>query len=110
MAECDKDKICICKRPTEFQQQEGTTAATVHLVEFLSDTWLKNNHITVDIIYYLCSLLVSGVFDEFQFPNLFLSRVNPRRSKDTWHQKNQTRHFINLRLSQVEEQIMKLKF
>ena len=37
---------------------ESTTAANVDLAESLLDNWLKNNHITVDKIYYLRSLFV----------------------------------------------------
>ena len=36
---------------------KSTTAANVDLTESLLDNWLKNNHITVDKIYYLRSLL-----------------------------------------------------
>ena len=35
---------------------KSTTAADVDLTESLLDNWLKNNHITVDKIYYLRSL------------------------------------------------------
>ena len=37
---------------------KSTTAANVDLTESLLDNWLKNNHITVDKIYHLCSLIV----------------------------------------------------
>ena len=37
---------------------KSTTAANVDLTESLLDNWLKNNHITVDKIYYLRSLFV----------------------------------------------------
>ena len=37
---------------------KSTTAASVDLTESLLDNWLKNNHITVDKIYYLPSLFV----------------------------------------------------
>ena len=37
---------------------KSTTAANVDLTESLLDNWLKNNHITVDKINYLRSLLV----------------------------------------------------
>ena len=40
-----------------------TTAANVALTESLLDNWLKNNHITVDKIYYHRSLFV--FFTEF---------------------------------------------
>ena len=36
-----------------------TTAAKIPLTESLLDNWLKNNHITVDKMYYLRSLFVS---------------------------------------------------
>jgi len=44
---------------------KSRAAANVHLMEFLFDNWLKNNHIIVDIIYYLRSLLVLGFFYKF---------------------------------------------
>jgi len=44
---------------------KSATAANVHLIESLLDNWLKNNHITIDILYYLRSLLLSGDFHEF---------------------------------------------
>ena len=37
---------------------KSTTAANVDVTETLLDNWLKNNHITVDKIYYLRSLFV----------------------------------------------------
>jgi len=37
---------------------KSTTAANVDLTECLLDNWLKNNHITVDKIFYLRSLFV----------------------------------------------------
>ena len=37
---------------------KSKTAANVDLTESLLDNWLKNNHITVDKIYYLRSLFV----------------------------------------------------
>ena len=37
---------------------KSTTAANIDLTESLLDNWLKNNHITVDEIYYLRSLFV----------------------------------------------------
>ena len=35
---------------------KSTTAANVDITETLLDNWLKNNHISVDKIYYLRSL------------------------------------------------------
>jgi len=96
---------------------EITTAANAHLLESSLDSWLKNNHITMEIIifcfgdslsyiqcnffamyksshvynlpatyhhlahYYLRSLLVSGVFYELQFPNLFLNGIDPEMNR-----------------------------
>ena len=37
---------------------KSTTAANIDLTESLLDNWLKNNHNTVDKIYYLRSLFV----------------------------------------------------
>ena len=37
---------------------KSTTAANINLTESLLDNWLKNNHITVDKIYYLRSLFI----------------------------------------------------
>jgi len=37
---------------------KSATAANVNLTVSLLDNWLKNNHITVDKIYYLCSLFL----------------------------------------------------
>jgi len=37
---------------------KSATAANVDLTEYLLDNWLKNNHITVNKIYYLRSLFV----------------------------------------------------
>ena len=52
-----------------------TTAAKVPLTESLLDNWLKNNHITVDKIYYHSSLFASFLFTNFSFQNyLFLNR------------------------------------
>ena len=59
---------------------KSTTAANVDLTESLLDNWLKNNHITVDEIYYLRSLFV--FFYEFQFSNLFLNRRKPAQKQN----------------------------
>ena len=47
---------------------KSTTAANVALTESLLDNWLKNNHITVDKIYYHHSLFVFfyGIFLVFK--------------------------------------------
>ena len=44
---------------------KSTTAANVNLTESLLDNWLKNNHITLDKIYYLRSLFICFFFYEF---------------------------------------------
>ena len=37
---------------------KSTTGANVDVTESLLDNWLKNKHITVNKIYYLCTLFV----------------------------------------------------
>ena len=59
---------------------KSTRAANVDLPESLLDNWLKNNHITVDKIYYLRSLFV--FFYEFHFSNLFLNRRKPAQKQN----------------------------
>ena len=49
-------------------------------MESLLDNWLKNNHITLDKIYYLRSLFV--IFYEFWFSNLFLNRRKPAQKQN----------------------------
>ena len=53
-----------------------TTAAKVPLTESLLDNWLKNNHITVDKIYYLRSLFESFFFTNFSFQIYFSTAEN----------------------------------
>jgi len=55
---------------------ESTTAANVDLTESLLHNWLKNNHITVDKIYYLRSLFVFFLTN-FSFQILFLKCRKP---------------------------------
>ena len=52
-----KQLIALVKGRLNFSCK-STTAANVVLTESLLDNWLKNNHITVDKIYYLRSLFV----------------------------------------------------
>lgn len=59
---------------------KSTTVANTDLTESLLDNWPKNNHITVDKIYYLCSLFV--FFYEFWFSNLFLKRRKPAEKQN----------------------------
>ena len=47
-----KQPILFVKGPLNFSSKT-TTANKVPLTEALLDNWLKNNHITVDRIYYL---------------------------------------------------------
>ena len=56
-----KTKIVFVMGRLNFSSK-STTAANVDLMESLLDNWQKNNHITVHIIYYLRSLLVSVFF------------------------------------------------
>jgi len=56
-----KTKIAFVKGRLNFSSK-STTVANVHLMESLLDNRLKNNHITVDMIYFLRSLLVSVFF------------------------------------------------
>ena len=52
-----KQPIPFVKGRLNFSSKT-TTATKVPLMESLLDNWLKNNHITVDKIYYLSSLFV----------------------------------------------------
>ena len=58
---------------------KSTTAANVDLTESLLDNWLKNNHITVDKIYYLRSLFV--FFTNFSFQIYFSTAENRHRNR-----------------------------
>jgi len=62
-----KELITFVKGRLNFSRK-STTAANVDLTESLLDNWLKNNHITVDKIYYLRSLFVF-FFMNFSFLN-----------------------------------------
>ena len=46
------------------------------------DSWLKNNHITVDKIYYLLSLFV--FFANFSFQIYFSTAENRHKNKILW--------------------------
>ena len=61
---------------------KSTTAANVDLMESLLDNWLKNNHITVDKIYYLRSLFVY-FFTNFSFQIYFSTAENRHKNKIT---------------------------
>ena len=61
----EDSRLNAVKQPIPFVKgrqnfsSKTRTAAKVPLTESLLDNWLKNNHITVDKIYYLRSLFVS---------------------------------------------------
>ena len=65
-----KTKLVFVKGRLNFSSK-STTAANVYLTESLSDSWLKNNHISVNIIYYSRSLFVFFSFYEFKFSTYF---------------------------------------
>jgi len=52
-----KQLIMFLKGRLNFSYK-STTAAKVDLTESLLDSWLKNNHIAVDKMYYLLSLFL----------------------------------------------------
>ena len=62
--EMEDSRLNAIKQPIPFVKgllnfsSKTTTAAKVPLTEFLLDNCLKNNHVTVDKIYYLSSLFV----------------------------------------------------
>ena len=70
-------------------------------MESLRDNWLKNNHITIDIMYYLHSLLVSVFFSRVLGSKLVqdLNSVNPRRGKETLVLKELNTAFYKFRWS-----------
>ena len=69
-----KQLITFAKGRLNFSCK-STTAANVDVTETLLDNWLKNNHITVDKIYYLRSLFVFFFFlTNFSVQILFLNR------------------------------------
>ena len=63
--EMEDSRLKAIKQPIPFVKGrlnfsgKTITAAKVPLTESLLDNWLKNDHITVDKIYYLRSLFVS---------------------------------------------------
>ena len=62
---------------------KSTTAANVDLTESLLDNWLKNNHITVDKIYYLRSLFVC-FSTNFSFQIFSQTAENQHKNKMPW--------------------------
>jgi len=73
-----KQLITFVKERLNFSCK-NTTAANFDLTESLLDNWLKNNHITVDKIYYLRSLFVF-FFNEFYFSK-FISQLQKTGGK-----------------------------
>jgi len=66
-----KQLITFVKGQLNFSCK-STAAANVDLTESLLDNWLKNNHITVEKIYYFRSLFVfffTNVSFQILFPN-----------------------------------------
>ena len=61
---------------------KSSTAANVDLMESLLDNWLKNNHITLDKIYYLCSCLY--FLTNFSFQIYFSTAENQRKNRILW--------------------------
>ena len=67
--EMEDSRLNAIKQPIPFRKgrlnfsNKTTTATKVPLTECLLDNWLKNNHITVDKIYYLSSLFVSFFYE-----------------------------------------------
>ena len=59
---------------------KSTTAVNVHLTESLLDNWLKNNHITVDIIYYSRSLFCGS----FSFKIISQPQNTEKKNRILW--------------------------
>ena len=80
--EMEDSRLNATKQPIPFVKgrlnfsSKTTTAAKVPLTESLLDNWLKNNHITVDKIYYLRSLFVSFFLTNFSFQIYFSTAEN----------------------------------
>ena len=66
--EMEDSRLNAIKQPIPFVKgrlkfsSNTTTLVKIPLTESLLDNWLKNNHFTVDKIYYLRSLFVSFFF------------------------------------------------
>jgi len=62
---------------------KSATAAYVDLTESLLDNWLKNNHITVEKIYYLeFAVCLYHFFTNFGFQILFLNCRKPAEKQN----------------------------
>ena len=78
--ECLKTDYDFVKGRLNFSCK-STTAANVDLTESLLDNWLKNNHITVDKIYYLRSLYF---FTNFSFQIYFTTEEDRHKNRILW--------------------------
>ena len=77
---------------------KSTTAGNVHLMEsLLVENWLKNNHVTVDIMYYPLHVSVFS-FTIFSFHTYFSTALMIEGAKALCQDlsKKYTRHFISL--------------
>ena len=81
--EMEDSRLNAIKQPIPFVKgrlkfsSNTTTLVKIPLTESLLDNWLKNNHFTVDKIYYLRSLFVSFFFfTNFSFQIYFLTAEN----------------------------------
>ena len=77
-----KQLIIFVKGRLNFSYK-STTAANVDLTESLLHKWLKNNHITVDKIYYLRSLFVF-FFTNFSFQVYSSTAENRQKNRILW--------------------------
>ena len=58
-----KQLLTFIKGRPNFSYKSTTVANVYYLTESLLDDWLKNNHITVDIIYYLHNQFASFFYE-----------------------------------------------
>ena len=58
-----KQLLTFIKGRPNFSCKSTTVANVYYLTESLLDDWLKNNHITVDIIYYLHNQFASFFYE-----------------------------------------------
>ena len=69
--------------PPVLTNLSPSTADNVDLTESLLDNWLKNNHITLDKIYYLRSLF-AFFFTNFSFQSYFSTAENRHKNRILW--------------------------
>jgi len=88
--EMEDSRLNALKQLTTFVKgrlnfsSKRTTAANVDLTESLLDNWLKNNHITVDKIYYLRSLSVFFFLRILVFKFYFSTAENGQKNRILW--------------------------